>query len=287
MTTLSPSGSPKTPASHAGAAHRPGGRIAFITGCGRSGTTILGRVLSKHRDVMVLNDQHMLWAQAWPQYDVGGWVPFDPARPAPLMLTSEDAGRDPDAAARFRAMLEERRDGRPVLVEKITHNTMRMGFLRALVPGCLIIHIARHGVEVACSIARQAAVGDWYGLRDRKWHSLVAHANAHGYGRLLPLCTGPEQRGLLEWRMYVDASDDYFARDPVNTLHLRYEDLVAHPAAACENLERFLGIILRPVMREFAATRIARQSPTADQQTAPEHTDAIAGPALRRLGYWS
>lgn len=259
---------------------------AFITGCGRSGTTVLTRLLGKHRDVTALNDQHMIWAQVWPEHDVAGQVPFDPAAAAPLELTEQHASRDPVSAARLRAMLDERRDGRRVLVEKLAANNMRMGFLRALYPDCLIINIVRHGVEVARSIEQRALMGRWYGVRDRKWHNLAAHAREHGYGGLLPLCTDFVHRGLLEWRMSVDAADRFFDRaGDRGVLRLRYEDLVRDPPGVCERLERFLGIPARPVMREFARTRIARRSPTADDRPAPEHTEAIAGPALLRLGY--
>lgn len=260
--------------------------VAFITGCGRSGTTVLSRLLSKHRDVTSLNDQFMIWAQVWPQHDVAGWAPFDPAAPAQLELTQEHARRDPEAAARLRTMLDERCDGRSVIVEKLAQNNMRMGFLRALYPDCLLINIVRHGVEVARSIEQRGLKGRWYGVRERKWDCLAAHARAHGYGDLLPLCTDFAHRGLLEWRMSVDAADRFFERaGESGVLRVRYEDLVRDPIAVCERLERFLGVPTRPVMREFARSRIARRSAPADGGPPPEHTESIAGPALRRLGY--
>ncbi len=265
----------------------PRATIAFITGCGRSGTTVLGRLLSKHLEVTYLNDQHMLWAQIWPAYDITGRAPFDPSRPAPLELAAHHAASDPAAAARFHAAVEERRDGRRLVVEKITHNNMRMPFLRALAPDCLIINIARHGIEVARSIARRIELGRWYGPRDRKWACIEAHARQHGHARLLPLCADPVSRGLLEWRLSVDAADQFLEHeDSERTLRLRYEDLIAEPVRVCEQLERFLGLTPRPVMREFAATQIARLSPPAHEAPTPPPAEDIAGPALRRLGYW-
>ncbi len=282
MTALHPSRAPQAAAERGAGV----GTIAFITGCGRSGTTVLGRLLSKHRDVTYLNDQHGMWAQLWPRFDVAGWVPFDPAVPAPLRLTADHARTDPDAAARLRAMLEERRDGQRVLVEKLAQNNMRMPFLRAIVPDCLFINIVRDGIEVARSIARRAQLGRWYGPRDRKWACIAAYARDHGYGELLPLCNDPVHRGLLEWRMSVDAADEDAAGEaPDRFFRVRYEDLVADPPGACERLERFLGIVSRPVMREFARERISRRDPAPDQ--VPVNAEAIAGAAMRRLGYWT
>ncbi len=283
MTALHPSRAPHAAAERGARV----GTTAFITGCGRSGTTVLGRLLSKHRDVTYLNDQHGMWGQLWPRFDVAGWVPFDPAVPAPLRLTADHARTEADAAARLRAMLEERRYGRRVLVEKLAQNNMRMPFLRAIVPDCLFINIVRHGVEVARSIARRVELGRWYGPRDRKWACIAAYAREQGHGALLPLCTDPVQRGLLEWRLSVDAADDDAAHEtPDRFLRVRYEDLVADPTGVCERLERFLGIVPRPVMREFARERITPRSPEHRDQ-APAHAEAIAGAALRRLGYWT
>lgn len=278
MTALEPIEVPRVAA-------RPGvGRVAFITGCGRSGTTILGRLLSKHRDVTYLNDQFMLWASAFPEYEVCGWLPFSPGACPPLVL--EAAAATEAGSRRFRAALEARRDGRLQIVEKLAVNSFRMAFVREIVPGCAFINIVRHGVEVAYSIEQRALKGRWWGPGDRKWHCLRTHARARGYGDLLELCTTDFYRGLLEWRMSVDAADEYIDRDrPDRFLRLRYEELIADPVAVCERLEAFLGLVRRPVMREFAARTIARRNAAAGERPWPEHAERIAGPALGRLGY--
>ena len=42
----------------------------FIIGCGRSGTTILGKTLSKHPDIKYLNERRDLWHRAYPEFDI-------------------------------------------------------------------------------------------------------------------------------------------------------------------------------------------------------------------------
>jgi hypothetical protein len=260
-------------------------KTAFILGCGRSGTSILGRLLSKHADITYLNDQWMLWAQTLPEFDICGRVPYDPAYLPPVALAAEHA--TPNVRERFLPALEARRRGKAVLVEKLAVNNFRIPFLLALAPDAYLISIVRHGVEVAHSIEQRATLGKWYGPSERKWTCLCEHARRAGLEHLLPLCGDFYTRGLLEWRMSTDAADAVInALRPPRLLRIRYEELVVDPVGVCERLERFLGVLPRPVMRRFAAEMIARRSPPADARPTPPHTEDIAGVALRRLGYW-
>ena len=47
-------------------------RPIFIIGIGRSGTTILGKVLSIHKDICWLNEPKLMWHSAYPYEDVMG-----------------------------------------------------------------------------------------------------------------------------------------------------------------------------------------------------------------------
>lgn len=47
----------------------PAGPI-FLLGCGPSGTTIIGRILSQHRNVLYLNEPRFVWAKAYPKTDI-------------------------------------------------------------------------------------------------------------------------------------------------------------------------------------------------------------------------
>ena len=184
--------------------------------------------------------------------------------------------------------MERERGDRPVLVEKLAINNFRLGFITTLCPEAALINIVRHGVEVACSIAAKARAGLWYGQNDRKWRLLVEYAWARGYGDLIRLCTTPYHKGLLEWRMSVDAADRFFAAAPptLKALHLRYEQLLADPVAVCAELRRFLGLAPSGGMVKFASSEVRRQNPSALERSIPPGTEAIAGDALRRLGYW-
>ncbi len=282
-------GSPHTPAAPAPAAPLEP-KLAFITGCGRSGTTILGRILEHHGQVRYFNDRFDLWVRPFPVTDIWGYHPGSALAMPRVALDADDARVRPEALEWFRGLLEHERGDRPVLVEKLAINNFRLGFICALCPEARVINIVRHGVEVAYSIAAKADLGQWYGENDRKWRLLVEYAWAHGYGHLLSLCTTPYHKGLLEWRMSVDAADRFFAHSPsplsTAPLHVRYEELLADPVSVCSRLREFLGLARSEGMLRFAQDQVKRQNPAAAQRPIPRGTEEIAGEALHRLGYW-
>ncbi|MFN0132682.1 MAG: sulfotransferase family protein [Phycisphaerales bacterium] len=272
--------SPAAPA--AGIAPPP---IAFITGCGRSGTTILGQLLAQRSDVTYLNDRFDLWID-FPIGDIWGRSIAGLAPTARVALTAADA--PPDARDRFLACLESHRAGRAVIIEKLAINNFRLPFLRAIVPDAPIINIVRHGIEVAFSIQERANVGRWYGRDDRKWSALLQHAHDRGLGTIADRCSTPFDRGLLEWRLSVDAADEWLAAEhPARFTRLRYEDLLDDPLRACGTLDAALSLSPSPAMRAFAREQLARRSPPAAARAVPDSAEAIAGDTLRRLGYWA
>jgi hypothetical protein len=260
------------------------GSVAFIVGCGRSGTTILGTILSHHPDASYLNDRFDLWIRPFGVTDIWGRR-YDANRFNPRVeLTAADV--PVDGRARFYELLDLERRGKQVLVEKLAINNFRIGFLMGLCPGAAIISIVRHGIEVAYSIEHKAAQGHWYGAKDSKWDHLVAHAESRGYSHLLPLCKTNWDKALLEWRMSVEAAERYLTKNPpARLLQMRYEDLVTDPSASCRRLESFLGLAESPAMRDFANAQVRRQNPAAHERPVPASAEAIAGDTLRRFGY--
>jgi hypothetical protein len=259
-------------------------RPVFVTGCGRSGTTILGRTLGLHPDVVYLNEPRAVWADAWERTDV--WSERAAVRGGRLALDAGDA--TPERRRRvhraFRDALGER-PGR--LVEKLPANNFRLGFLLTCFPDASYVHIVRHGVEVARSIARECAHG-WYGADDYKWRELVRHASERDerLGALVASAVDGYERGLLEWRLSVDAAERFRATaGTARWVDVRYEELVADPIATVRHILGFLGLPVRDGVLAFALAEIARRSPPADAIDVPARTTILAGELLARLGY--
>jgi len=263
-------------------------RLGFVTGCARSGTTILGEILSHHEDIQYLNDRFDLWVETFPVTDIWGKRPDKPVPGAKIALTGQDCESCEGAGGRKELLrrLEAERNGKPLLIEKLAINNFRLDFLHHLFPDAYFINIVRHGAEVAFSIQERILTTAWYGRDERKWSYFVQYAATAGYGDLLPLCETGYEKGLLEWLMSVEAAEASLQKQvPRHFLQLRYEELICDPLAVSQRLETFLEMKPSDTMGQFAARDVRRRSLPAGKREIPDTTEAIAGPTLRRLGY--
>jgi len=243
--------------------------------------------VEQHPDVAYCNDRFDLWVRPFPFTDIWGHH-IGSAKVGPrVALGREDASVPRASLDWFFGLLDKERGERALLVEKLAINNYRLGFLMGLAPDASLINITRHGVEVALSIEQKAKLGHWYGEKDRKWTLLCEYAWANGYGPLVARCTNPFLKGLLEWRMSVEAAEKFLSEEsPGRLLRLRYEDLIADPAQVCGRILDFLGLSRDERVLRFAADEVKRQNPAAAQRPTPAGTEEIAGVTLRRLGYW-
>lgn len=259
--------------------------IAFLTGCGRSGTTILGQMIGASPSVRYLNDDFPFWIGPFPQCDAWGLREDTRDRDNRIELTEHDLpGGDPAA---FWRNARQKRGSASLLVEKVALNNFRLRFLAALAPHAPIVTIVRHGVEVARSIARRVEAGQWYGPGDRKWKLLEQLAKQRGLDAELALCTNNLAKGLLEWRLSVQVAAEHVAAiGPGRVLMVRYEDLLASPQAVATRLGEHLSLPEGgSAMQRWARGRIERKNPAASELPPPPEAEAIAGNTLRAMGY--
>lgn len=221
----------------------------FIVGTGRSGTTILGKILSLHRDVGFLNEPKALWHAVHPHEDLIG--SYDRG-PAAYRLGREDATDDVARRAHrlFGAYLAT--VGASRVVDKYPALVFRIPFVRSIFPDARFIIMVRDGWDTIRSIdrwsdrlgeTRNGETHDWWGVDDRKWRLFVtqvaaAHDALAGREDEVLSITRHVDRAALEWalsmqegRAYLDGQDEHGA---VTTV--RYETLVEAPARTVRSL---------------------------------------------------
>ncbi len=228
-----------------------GRHMLFIVGSGRSGTTLLGRLLSARRDVLYFNEPYHYWAALDPRTDVLGL--FEKKLGA-LQLTASDVS--PIHIQRFRSLFlaAQLRQNCRWVVEKTPHNLFRLEYLRALCPSASVIFLSRDGIETAESIAALAqsnqyrifgrpGFNQWWGSQDAKWRALKAAAPALGFSDSeIALARNHFERGAWEWLLSMKAVERGPELFGDRWLELRHEDLVAAPTQALHRVADFLAL---------------------------------------------
>lgn len=221
----------------------------FLTGLGRSGTTILGLLLSLHRDVGFLNEPKAMWTVIDPEHDVTGDYGSGPARFRLPPEKLNDKHRL-NAQRLFSRYARITRVGR--VLDKYPELIFRIEYVLSLFPDARFILITRNGADACRSISTWSdrkgvstslQTEDWWGRNDCKWRYLWNEL-VLGDPELSPLhqldSAGLDEvnRAAVEWIVTMRAGLAAKARHPEQIHHIRYEDLVASPESQLAELLR-------------------------------------------------
>lgn len=110
----------------------------IILGAPRSGTSILARILSQHRDLAYENEPRLIWRY-------GNDRCSD-------MLNKEHARGDVVKHIRQKFSQRVHGGGKQRLLEKTPSNALRVDFINEVFPDCKFIHIIRNGYDSVLSI---------------------------------------------------------------------------------------------------------------------------------------
>jgi hypothetical protein len=199
----------------------PAGEAAppiFVIGSPRSGTTLLRLMLDSHPRISCGEETHFL-------RDLEAIVGRNWDLVATYGLGREWwLGRIRDLYADFQGEVLSR-SGKTRWAEKDPTYTLHLAFIEELFPDAVYVHLLRDGHDVVAS------------FRDRWGYRSAARA------------------ARTEWARYVRAARKLQARLPAERfLELRYEALVAEPAAQGQRLFGFLGEDWDPDVLEFDPT---------------------------------
>ena len=275
--------------------YKPVEKPIFILGTGRSGTTILGIVLSMHREVGYLNEPKAMWHLIHPHEDViGNYSQAD----AKYRLTAEEATDEMHqrASQMFGAYLTATRSQR--LVDKYPELIFRVDFVRALFPDARFIFLTRNGWDTCHSIANwserlgvqvSGEKHDWWGVNDRKWRFLIEQLvkTDPALSEISDEIKHFEQhldRAAVEWIVtmlegirLMQASSDY-------THLVRFEDLTLNPDQTLAGLCEFCELPTDNTFREYARQTLHPVPARKPFDVHPEIA-SVFHDTMEKLGY--
>jgi Sulfotransferase family len=216
----------------------------FIVGCPRSGTTLLGRMVDVHPDLAMIHEGRFApdWFERRRGLTADGFVtpelvdrllghpPFANVSVGrdELERLLGDGGRV--AYADFVTGifdLHGRAHGKRLVGDKTPHYVRSLPTLHALWPAARIVHLIRDGRDVA-----QSVLG-WRKVTERR--GSVARFSAFRENPVATIAC------WWEWLVRL-GREDGAALGPATYHEIRYEALVAEPAAECERLCAFLDV---------------------------------------------
>lgn len=116
--------------------------FVFIVGSERSGTTLLGEILHKHKDISQWYEPYFVWDRHFRKY------PHDER-------TAQDATPEVCRQIYTDFINYKQKAGNKIIIDKSPRNSLKIPFIRRIFPHARFIHIIRDGRDVTLSINKE------------------------------------------------------------------------------------------------------------------------------------
>lgn len=239
---------------------------AFIIGCGRSGTTLLGDILSAHHNTAYLYEPYYLWSAIDPTLDVLNL--FQNITPS-LFLGSDFYLENHTTSFTNYIRHYINNNHAQLLIEKTPLNTFRIAWLRQLVPDAKFIHIVRDGLDVCNSIAKLATtnsykiackpnLNQWWGNNNSKWKALYGGGVAlgHFHQHEVDLLDTQLSKAAYEWLLSLIEVDQWRGTLGDSLFEVTYDDLLKEPFKTLKQISEFLSLDTTPSWLDQSCTKI-------------------------------
>ncbi len=267
----------------------------FIIGTGRSGSTILGVVLSIHRDIGFLNEPKALWHTIYPEEDVTGSYSRDHAK---YRLDERDVSEEVKITAKrlFGAYMTFTLSKR--VVDKNPELIFRVPFVREIFPDAKFVFLVRNGWDTCHSIKIwskrngirfNGEVYDWWGVNNRKWKLMLGQLlNSDpafsGIVDVVSAFSVHTDMAAVEWVVTMREGLKQMEKNPDCIYMVRYEDLTRNPRDVLSKLLAFCDLKYDERLFGYAEQILtpARSHPNSEVNSAIR---PLFDETLRSLGY--
>lgn len=253
--------------------------LVFIVGSPRSGTTILGEILDKHRAIAQWYEPYFMWDRHF--------------RNAP-----DDVRTAADATPKIKKQIHRsfsryrRKSGKKIIVDKSPRNSLKIPFILEIFPNARFIHILRDGRDATLSIHKEflrrmsivsnpdkgnrfqyagavAVVREWLGRQPflfDKMSALWFETHGHIFNKNMHLNRlrwkgqvgwGPRfknwhsiigrmsqlQFSALQWKECVESILRFWPEIPAgNKIEIRYETLLEKPRETLDTIMQLINV---------------------------------------------
>ena len=225
----------------------------FMLGTGRSGTTVLGMVLSMHRDVGYLNEPKAIWHAIHDGEDLIGNYSRENGR---YRLYASEATQDRIKYAHriYGAYLAASCSQR--VLDKYPELVFRASFVKKLFPDAKFLFLIRDGRDTCHSIQSWSKrmgqragdeTHDWWGVDRRKWRLLVKqlvpeHPDLAKHQEIIYQLVNQADMAAVEWIITMREGLSLIDSDPGNVMAVRFEELCRQPDIVLSKICSFLDL---------------------------------------------
>jgi len=267
--------------------HKP----IFLVSLPRSGSWVFYRKLARHPELGWISKATRKWPTSATVNRLlrpfrGPDVPVEGSRIWRRFAREEDdvleaAHLTPAARdwVRRMAATQVRLQGKRRFLSKYPRNGLRVGWLDAIFPDALFVHLVRDGRAVARSILDRRehhdGLGAWWGSRPPGWHELLDRP--------------PAEQAALQWRLCIEHTRAAAAKlGPGRYLEIRYEDFCDAPAETLQTVSGFCGLrwptgLLEELVRDVRSQNFKWRERLSSEEIAA--VEGVAGELLAELRY--
>ncbi len=265
----------------------------FIIGTGRSGSTILGLVLSMHPDIGFLNEPKALWYFVNPQDDLIGSYSMASAK---YLMNKGDASPSiiQSAKAIYSSYLKKSSSQR--VLDKFPEMIFRLEYLNTIFQNPKYIFLFRNPWSTIASTAawsenhtNEQLHEDWWGVNNRKWNLLVDQVviqdpHLGKYVDEIKKFTKQIDKSAVEWIVTMNKGLKMKKLFPERIFQLRYEDLATNPENYLNKICEFANLTKSELLISFGKKTIHPAATPPKISINPLLNDAIADLSTQ-LGY--
>lgn len=243
----------------------------FVIGTGRSGSTILGKVLSMHRHVGFLNEPKAMWYTIDSREDVNGHFTQGQAqyRYNAHDVTSQINDNAHRLYSAYLAITGSQR-----VLDKNPELVFRIPFVKTIFPDAKFLFLVRNGWNTVSSIVKwsqlygrktKGHVEDWWGVDQRKYRFLVeqlvpSEPMLSASYENIKLFTRHEDMAAVEWIVTMQEGLRYMQSLPDSVYPVSFEDLTQSPESTLEKLMAFCELQDDAVFLSYAKQTLSPQS---------------------------